>query len=163
MKALTVWQPYASLTAYGVKHFETRGWQTPYRGPIAIHAARRIPEWEWTGAAHRSVVEAWARAGCDAVPHILAVEHGAVNVTLSMLPLGAVVAVAELADIRAADPAGVSDIEALVGSWTLARFAWRLENVRRLPTPVPVVGRQRLFDIEGDALAAVRAQLGVLG
>ena len=38
MKALTLWQPWASLVG-PAKTIETRGWYTNYRGPIAIHAA----------------------------------------------------------------------------------------------------------------------------
>lgn len=41
MPVLTLWQPWASLIAFGVKTIETRGWPTAYRGPIAIHAAAR--------------------------------------------------------------------------------------------------------------------------
>ena len=43
MKAITVWQPWASLWACGAKQFETRPWATKYRGPIAIHAAAMNP------------------------------------------------------------------------------------------------------------------------
>lgn len=46
MKALTVWQPWASLIAAGVKPYEFRGWAAP-RGligqRIAIHAGARKP------------------------------------------------------------------------------------------------------------------------
>ena len=42
MKALSLWQPWASLIAAGVKKVETRHWPTAYRGPIAIHAAKRL-------------------------------------------------------------------------------------------------------------------------
>lgn len=38
MKAITIWQPYASLIAAGLKEYETRSWPTRYRGPIAIHS-----------------------------------------------------------------------------------------------------------------------------
>ena len=41
MKALTIWQPWASLLVSGRKKYETRSWATAYRGPIAIHAAMR--------------------------------------------------------------------------------------------------------------------------
>lgn len=41
MKALTLWQPWASLVARGEKTIETRSWPTDYRGPLAIHAAAR--------------------------------------------------------------------------------------------------------------------------
>ena len=41
MKALTIWQPWASLLVTGQKKYETRSWATADRGPIAIHAAMR--------------------------------------------------------------------------------------------------------------------------
>jgi hypothetical protein len=41
VKALTLWQPWASLVAIGAKAIETRSWATKYRGPLAIHAAKR--------------------------------------------------------------------------------------------------------------------------
>ena len=39
MKALTLYEPYATLVALNLKKIETRGWRTNYRGPLAIHAA----------------------------------------------------------------------------------------------------------------------------
>jgi hypothetical protein len=42
IKAISLWQPWASLMAAGVKLHETRHWWTSYRGPLAIHAAKRI-------------------------------------------------------------------------------------------------------------------------
>lgn len=44
MKAITIWQPWASLIMLGKKTIETRSWATSYRGPLAIHAAKRKPE-----------------------------------------------------------------------------------------------------------------------
>lgn len=41
MKALSLWQPWATLIANGAKQIETRSWSTSYRGPILIHAAKR--------------------------------------------------------------------------------------------------------------------------
>lgn len=46
MKAITVWQPCASLIARGVKWTETRSWSTKYRGPLAVAAAARKPDVE---------------------------------------------------------------------------------------------------------------------
>lgn len=40
MKALTLWQPWATLIAIGAKTIETRSWSTNHRGPLAIHAAK---------------------------------------------------------------------------------------------------------------------------
>lgn len=44
MKALSLWQPWATLIAIGAKQYETRGWSTPYRGPLIIHAAKTKEE-----------------------------------------------------------------------------------------------------------------------
>src|SRR5688500_9634413 len=47
MKALTLWQPWASLVAVGVKTIETRSWPAPnsLNGErIAIHAAAKRPK-----------------------------------------------------------------------------------------------------------------------
>ena len=44
MRAITLWQPYATLLVQGVKLHETRSWPMPAAlldGPTAIHAARR--------------------------------------------------------------------------------------------------------------------------
>lgn len=41
MKAITLWQPHASLVAVRAKKIETRSWPTKYRGPLAIHAAQK--------------------------------------------------------------------------------------------------------------------------
>lgn len=43
MKAITLWQPWASLVAVGAKTIETRSWSTKHRGPLAIHAAAKRP------------------------------------------------------------------------------------------------------------------------
>jgi hypothetical protein len=40
MKALTINQPYAELIVLGEKRVENRGWSTPYRGPVLIHAGK---------------------------------------------------------------------------------------------------------------------------
>jgi activating signal cointegrator 1 len=41
MKALSLWKPWASLIVIGAKRFATRHWETSYRGPLLIHAAKR--------------------------------------------------------------------------------------------------------------------------
>jgi hypothetical protein len=42
MLALSIRQPWAHLIIAGVKRIENRNWRTSHRGPIAIHAARRV-------------------------------------------------------------------------------------------------------------------------
>ncbi len=43
MKCISLIQPWATLILSGAKRFETRGWRTPYRGPLATHASGRFP------------------------------------------------------------------------------------------------------------------------
>lgn len=45
MKALTLYEPWASLVALGAKKIETRSWPTKYRGPLAIRAAKSYEAW----------------------------------------------------------------------------------------------------------------------
>jgi hypothetical protein len=42
MKALTLYQPWASLIRDGRKPIETRSWPTDYRGILAIHAGKTV-------------------------------------------------------------------------------------------------------------------------
>lgn len=47
MKAITLWQPWATAMAMGVKRIETRSWFTRHRGDLLICAAKRSPQnWE---------------------------------------------------------------------------------------------------------------------
>ncbi len=85
MKGLTLWQPWASLTGQGNYH-ETRSWATQYRGPIAIHAALKKP--------HRH----------DFSPRTLQViDHMLGDSWRSTLPLGAILALAQLTDCSSTD------------------------------------------------------------
>lgn len=127
IKALSLWQPWASLVAYGVKRHETRCWQTNYRGPIAIHAAKTL---DIAGA-----------------PDLLC-QHVFGEFWPKVLPTGVVVAIG---DLTACEPTeSVADhltaADRAAGNFTRGRFAWRIENIRRLDTPVPLIGRQGLFN-----------------
>lgn len=161
MKTLTLWQPWASLLACGAKKFETRGWATQYRGPIAIHAAmlnpfkaiRPIPEdavWEMRQALKKA---------------------GILNNTSDFraLPRGAVIATGELVGCHNIVSVGwtgyterriawvdekmmphyPSEDELLFGDWTPGRFAWEIKNVKMLPDPIPAKGKQGLWNWEG--------------
>lgn len=42
MRALSLWQPWASLIYDERKKIETRHWEMLHRGPLAIHAAMKV-------------------------------------------------------------------------------------------------------------------------
>ena len=113
IKAITIKQPWASLIALGVKHIETRSWATKYRGPIAIHA----------GLAKPPKMFACCQDVGDYVMHRdheeLAMRRRNVVVgDWDDLPLGAVIATAELTDCLPIydDPGDWRDGSCLVNS-----------------------------------------------
>ena len=42
-KAISIQQPWAWLIVSGIKPVENRTWLTTYRGPLFIHAGKRVP------------------------------------------------------------------------------------------------------------------------
>ena len=135
MKAITLWQPWATLVAAGVKQYETRSWRTDYRGPLAIHAGKR----ETTDAV-------WLRVREPQVAN---------RIRPFDFPLGAIIAVAEIASINPTDKRCivVRPLELELGDWTPGRWAWLLRRVRKLETPIPVRGWPRLWDFDERLLA----------
>jgi activating signal cointegrator 1 len=128
MKALSLWQPWASAIAIGVKRIETRHWPTNYRGPLLIHAAKRKT---------------------DVADEIEDLE---LDLDLTTLPFGALVAVARLVDCRRTDGLAVSDREAMLGNYSTGRFGWILEDIRAFSDPIPYRGAQGLFNVPDDTV-----------
>ena len=147
MRCLTLSQPWATLVAIGAKKIETRSWNTNYRGPLAIHAAKCFPK--------------WAEALCHDEPFRLALLNAGVKSTSKYdLPLGAIVATCELvATIQtgAAQAAySLTDYEIAFGDYSPGRWAWRLVNVQKLSEPIPAKGMLGLWETKAhDRVDAV--------
>lgn len=133
MRALTLTQPWAEAVACGMKQWETRGWRTSYRGPLAIHAAVGFPR----GAREFASVER------------------ALGRLPSRVPRGAIVAVAELVDIRPTEEVvlEIGAIERLYGDYSPGRYAWQLAAVRRLEEPIPCRGMLGLWTPDAAVVA----------
>ena len=136
MKAITIHQPWASLIAHGFKRYETRGWRTHYRGPIAIHAGK------WVDKAAVGMIQ---------------IRYPEIWKVINPLPTGCIVAVAELSGcfISTEDflhggfrKIWIDPQERDFGNFARNRCAWELTNVRRLPEPIPVRGQQGLWNWE---------------
>ena len=136
MKALSLWQPWASLVAFGEKKVETRCWTTKYRGPIAIASTRTIPR--WLGESRKS------QDFHDALVTTM-YERG-----IETLVRGSVLCVAELVDIQETSVVrdDLSQREQLFGNYEDGRYAWFLENIRRLKVPISVKGNRLLWNWE---------------
>lgn len=130
MKALSLWQPWASAMAIGLKRIETRHWRTNYRGLLAIHASKRWQREE----------REWATE--------LAKLHDAPQ--LACPPLGAIVATGVLVDIRRTENvlSAISETEEMFGNYAPGRFAWIFEDIRPLAVPFPCKGAQGFFEVD---------------
>ncbi len=144
MKALSLWQPWASLMAIGAKRIETRSWTTRHRGPLAIHASKRFAPEE--------------RSLCMEEPFSSAL-HSAGFHTLRDLPLGAMVGVVDLIEIRptegqllASENQWPAYPEISFGNYGVGRYAWIVSNILRLDPPLPWKGRQGLFNVPHEEI-----------
>ncbi|MGS0745573.1 ASCH domain-containing protein [Syntrophomonas erecta subsp. sporosyntropha] len=142
MKALTVYQPWASLIALGEKRIETRGWYTKYRGPLAIHAAATCKA--------KYMDLAWQEPFYSALLPLH--KPNPTNPTLKAVinyPWMSIIGICNLVDcvsITSEFVAGLSVKERVFGDYTLGRFAWTLKDVYPLKEPIAVRGRQRLWN-----------------
>lgn len=150
MKAITIYQPQASLVALGIKTIETRPSAPPdgvLGQRIAIHAGKRKPK-----------VPANMLAALDGV--------GMTLEQVQLLPLGKVVATAVLYEAvqvesvvqryRPAEPGNVTEFavvrsadgerrELAVDPWgdyREGRWLWRLSDIQPVDPPVPARGKQ---------------------
>ncbi len=157
VKGLTLWQPYAEAmivfsAGMPLKTVETRSWPTSYRGPIAIHSAKRdTPDLRsaWIEAMSRPRdAEAFRRGGIY---------------SWSDMPLGSILGIGNLVACIPTSPIR-RDTEArmvrvlgeeqwesdrLWGNFAPERFLWHVEEVDVFPTPIPYRGAQGLFDVVG--------------
>jgi activating signal cointegrator 1 len=141
IKAITLWQPWATLMAIGAKRFETRSWSTSYKGPIAIHAAKRPIKSVELNHMMRLVIK----------------DRGLLR---SDFPLGQVVAIGYLRKIYPTSHRGIiragtipiylppspNSQEGSFGDWSHGRFAWLITDIWHLVEPVPARGRQQLWN-----------------
>lgn len=158
MKAISLWQPHASLITTGAKIYETRHWTTNIRGDILIHAAlsRKDMAAMWQG-------EDCMRRYVEALEPLLVKNLDSWSLRCATitdaLPFGALVGVAKLGR-----PLSIGNVnfgfditEAIAakqgngfGDFSPGRFAWPLTDVRRFETPIPWKGRQGFFNVDID-------------
>ena len=133
MRALTLWQPWASLVAIGVKTYETRSWSTRYRGQLAIHAAKRRTEY-MGGEPHKTMLS----------------ELNAAGIGWLELPLGRIVAICQLVECFPVEDLWpeLLDLgnEQDFGNWSAGRYGWELRDIRMIDPPIPVKGSRGLWE-----------------
>lgn len=122
MKALSVRQPWAIQINDGIKNLEFRTWQTKHRGPLLICASSYDPG-------------LWVD-----------VDYGDGDIETLPLPLGCMLCVVNLVDVR---PATKEEVEAHGGTYEPGLYAWVFEDGYNVE-PEPVKGRLNLFDVPDE-------------
>ena len=130
MKAITLWQPWASLWLTGAKIHETRTWPTKHRGSLAVHAALRTIR---PGELSHEL-------------HLICQDYLGMDYAKN-LETGAVLGVIELVDCVPTNgliPISRQDI--VCGDFSAGRWAWRRDNLVKFEKPINYRGRQGLWD-----------------
>jgi activating signal cointegrator 1 len=135
LRALTTWQPYCSLLVYGIKKYETRGWCTSYRGPVALHSAKKpIPT---VMAMLPAVIVCQIRYRLRPFP-------------IDQLPVGYILGYGNLVACHKIDDqfiASLSQDEKDFGDFTPGRYAWEFRDIVQLDRPVKMRGSQGLWTV----------------
>lgn len=118
-RALSIMQPWAWLIVNGYKAIENRDWPTKFRGPIAIHAGKKVD----------ATTEISLRRGYHPVTQDRIKE---VHATWDR---GGIVGVAEIVDC----------IDASDDPWFVGRYGFVIANARPIEL-IPVKGALGFFD-----------------
>jgi hypothetical protein len=134
VKAISLWQPWASLWCSPRKIHETRHWgiQVPTDGFwLAVHATKRFEK--------------------DHPPALAEILRGQFGADwFDTLPTGAIIGrvlVVSCTKVRTTDFSDSSQDDLACGDFSFGRFLWRRREFEVLTQPVPWRGAQGMFSV----------------
>lgn len=144
MKVISLLQPWASLVVIGAKKIETRSWNTKYRGPLLIHASKKMSNVQ----KFLAYSEPFASALKD----------------LNELSLGAIIGKVDLkgtsttdfyldcknGGIPITDHGGDWEKEIAFGDYSAGRFGWLLSNPIAFSHHIQAKGSLGLWEYDGQ-------------
>ena len=148
MRAISLWQPWASYVAHGVKRIETRSWPANYEGQIAIHAAKK-----WTKE---------QKILADSIFKKLPSEKR--KFFLGYPPRGRIICVCRIVDCYQMTQEIVDNckehnpLEYSVGEWSAGRWAWVLDEVQLVVPTIETRGRQSFWTFKNKDLDKYEAK-----
>lgn len=131
MKALSIRPPWAWAIVHARKRVENRSRRTKYRGPVAIHASKRLTESD--------------------VSRLEALLGRRINPDRFLR--GAIIATASLVDVL--------PVEECHSRWAVGPYCWMLRNIRPLKSPIYVNRALGLWDPSSSCTHSQMAKLRV--
>lgn len=133
MKVISLLEPWASLIKENVKHIETRSWKTNYRGELYIHASKK-------SLTKRKLKEYSNRIDL-------------LNDT--NFKYGYIIAKCKLVDCKKMDEQLIKEVkknkkEYISGDYSVGRYAWYLEDIESLETPIPAKGSLGMWNYDNE-------------
>jgi hypothetical protein len=162
LQAISLWQPWASAVALGIKTIESRSWPASHSIRwLLIHAAKR------RSRPQRIIFEGWLHDHWSA-PYWAQAGY----TRWDQLPFGAMVAGVRLGKvwqvpITESQDSAVGVHQRTLGDYRPGRWAWPLDVLGRIEPPIPWRGRQGIFRVslpenlgreENTAVAEARTQ-----
>lgn len=141
MKVISIWQPFASLAAKGFKTFETRGWPAPKSiigQTIGIASTKNIKSEQRLHFDDPDFQVYYSRLGMP---------------PLEELPFGYLIGTVTLDSVELMTEELLEDVsfeEQSYGWWEVGKYAWRLTHPVCFEHPIPIVGKQGIYDWHGD-------------
>jgi activating signal cointegrator 1 len=171
MKAISLHQPWADMVKLGHKTYETRGWSTKHRGPIAIHASRSMAHLDLMTEPPFSTCYDKHLIKITELGSIVAVAEVSYTCPAYQITADLCESAEELQDMlkhpecpKNLRPEWENQLvkiqhELAFGDYTMGRFAWKLTNIKRLPNPIPCRGYQKIWNLDENITAQIEAQL----
>lgn len=133
MKVISLLEPWASLIKEKVKYIETRSWSTKYRGELYIHASMKK-------LTQKNYVE--YKEQLNLLEDI-------------NFKYGYIIAKCKLVDCRYMNEDLIQEVkknhnEYICGHYNIGRYAWILENIEMLETPIPAKGKLGIWNYKED-------------
>lgn len=140
MKAISLWQPWATLMALGLKNIETRSWPTKYQGALLIHASLKMNR--SLLAISGPIKEALSQRGFTSIAD---------------LPRGGIIGKVELIGcLKITEHNTPTEPELSFGDYTPGRYAWICANAKPFKKIIPYRGYQGLFNVPDEVLRVCR-------
>ena len=139
MRAITVYQPYASAIVWGLKHFECRSWHNAELGDLVIHAGKK----------DTPTLRAKQHAIVDKLCNSKRKHNKTLSKIFSMeLPRGAVVGKVTVTEIMLG-PRAIplcDEFDLLLGKYDSDWWAWRLDYPEGFWNPIAYRGGQGFWE-----------------